>query len=118
MKIHPAVAARLAKIIPRLASDHEGEVIATVLAIRRTLEGAGLDLHALAAGIGGGISGREPGWHEIAVWCDRHGENRLSTRELDFVANMATRLARGGTPTARQAAWLRSIYDTLRKGAS
>ena len=43
-----AVAERLGKLIPRLASDHEGEVIATVAAIGRTLTGAGLDWHDLA----------------------------------------------------------------------
>ena len=39
---------RLAKIIPRLASTHDGEVIAVVGAIRRTLDSAGFDLHDLA----------------------------------------------------------------------
>ncbi len=42
------VAERLGKLIPRLASDHDGEVIATVSAIGRTLQGAGLDWHDLA----------------------------------------------------------------------
>lgn len=44
----PIVTDRIAKLIPRLASNHEGEVIATVAAIRRTLDGAGHDLHDLA----------------------------------------------------------------------
>lgn len=42
------VAAKLAKIIPRLATEHEGEVVATVGAISRTLAAAGLDWHAVA----------------------------------------------------------------------
>ncbi len=42
------IAERLGKLIPRLASDHDGEVVATVLAIGRTLQGAGLDWHDLA----------------------------------------------------------------------
>ena len=42
------VADRLGKLIPRLASDHDGEVTATVAAIGRTLVGAGLDWHDLA----------------------------------------------------------------------
>jgi hypothetical protein len=37
----------IAKLIPLLASDHDGEVLATVRAIRRSLAGAGLDLHDL-----------------------------------------------------------------------
>jgi hypothetical protein len=42
------VAPRLVKLIPLLASDHDGEVVATVTAIRRTLAAVGLDLHDLA----------------------------------------------------------------------
>ena len=44
-----AVADRLGKLIPRLASDHAGEVTATVAAIGRTLAGVGLDWHDLSA---------------------------------------------------------------------
>lgn len=47
---------RIAKLLPRLASDHDGEVIATVAAIRRTLEAEGDDLHDLARSIGGTTS--------------------------------------------------------------
>ncbi len=42
------IAERLGKLIPRLASDHDGEVVATVTAIGRTLQGARLDWHDLA----------------------------------------------------------------------
>ena len=42
------IAERIGKLIPRLASDHDGEVTATVAAIGRTLQGAGLDWHDLA----------------------------------------------------------------------
>jgi hypothetical protein len=42
-----ACAPRLVALIPRLASQYDGEVIATVRAIRQTLSGAGLDLHDL-----------------------------------------------------------------------
>jgi len=48
--------AKLAKLIPRLASDHEGEVGATVAAIQRTLHGHGCDLHDLAAAVSTGPS--------------------------------------------------------------
>ena len=44
---------RLGKLIPRLASDKNGEVLATVRFIRSTLMAGGLDLHDLAAAIGG-----------------------------------------------------------------
>jgi len=42
---------KLGKLIPRLASGHKGERIATVAAIGRTLDGAGLDFHDLASAV-------------------------------------------------------------------
>jgi len=47
--LSPDIGGKLAKLIPRLASTHEGEVLATVEAIRRTLDRAELSLHDLAA---------------------------------------------------------------------
>src|SRR5262245_9264978 len=43
-----ACAPRLAALIPRLASDFDGEIIPTVHAIRRLLAAEGSDLHDLA----------------------------------------------------------------------
>jgi len=42
---------KLRLLIPRLGSDYDGEVVATVRQIRKTLQGAGLDLHDLAEDI-------------------------------------------------------------------
>lgn len=42
---------KLGKLFPRLATDHDGEVIATVRAIIRTLESAGSSLHELGPGL-------------------------------------------------------------------
>lgn len=114
------VAPKIAKLIPRLASDHDGEVVATVRAIRRTLESAGLDLHALAAGLGGdSASEREPtSWQELAAWCRNIGQHRLSLKEFVFVADMADRLILDAEPSEKQAAWLRAIYAKLRKGSA
>jgi hypothetical protein len=53
MTLPISVADRLGKLIPRLATDHDGEIVNTVRAIRRTLEGAGQDLHDLAARLTG-----------------------------------------------------------------
>lgn len=49
--IPAAIVERLAKLIPMLASDKDGEVIATVRAIARTLETGGSDFHALASSL-------------------------------------------------------------------
>lgn len=43
------IGGRLAKLLPVLASDRPGEVAAAAAAITRTLNGAGLDWHTLAA---------------------------------------------------------------------
>jgi hypothetical protein len=40
---------RLADLLPRLDSDHDGETIATARAISRVLRAEGLDLHDVAA---------------------------------------------------------------------
>ena len=42
------IATKLAKIIPRLSTEHEGEMINVVRAISRILVGTGLDWHDLA----------------------------------------------------------------------
>jgi hypothetical protein len=44
---------RLAKLLPLLASDQPGEVVATAAAITRTLAAAGADWHGLAALVAG-----------------------------------------------------------------
>lgn len=49
--IPAATLERLAKFLPRLASEHDGEVVATARAIGRTLAAVGLDWHTLAAAI-------------------------------------------------------------------
>jgi hypothetical protein len=45
--------AKLALLVPRLASEFEGEVVNTVLAIRRVLKASGHDLHDLARVVAG-----------------------------------------------------------------
>ncbi|MFP5078629.1 hypothetical protein ACLE20_15090 [Rhizobium sp. YIM 134829] len=49
MTIPPATIDKLGKLFPRLASDHDGEVVATARAIIRTLTAAGSSLHEVAA---------------------------------------------------------------------
>src|SRR3712207_11061 len=42
------IASKIARLIPHLASEYDGEVVATVRAIERTLKGSGFDFHNLA----------------------------------------------------------------------
>jgi len=114
-KLEP-VAGKLGKLIRLLSSNRDGEVLATVFAIRRTLESEKLDLHALAAVIESAneIKRREPDWHDIACVCSEN-PSRLRPNEFEFVEDMVRRTVHGGEPTEKQAAWLRAIYCWVRK---
>jgi hypothetical protein len=57
---------KIAKLIRLLASDQPGEVVAAVTALRRTLDAAGLDFHALAAAAEAGL--RRPAERPQASW--------------------------------------------------
>jgi hypothetical protein len=140
------IAGKVGKLIRLLASDRDGEVLAAVHGIKRTLESGGLDMHALADGIEGANSkkfteqdaieiyqrgvedGRraaeqngtvsfstvgEPSWNDIARECEAHAA-QLTSREQEFVRDMCGWTVNGGTPTEKQAKWLRSIWTRVR----
>jgi hypothetical protein len=58
------IAPRLADLIRRLASDHDGEVVAAWRAMIRTLKGIGADLH------------------DVAEYIEHFGNGALSEREM------------------------------------
>jgi hypothetical protein len=108
-------------------------VVATVRAIGRTLQSAGLDWHDLAVAISdppkprvvfverdaAPAAGGEPEtWQEIAKWCRAHDRGQLKQHERQFVNDMAARLVCGGEPTERQASWLRALYARLKRASS
>lgn len=112
---------KLEKLVPRLASDADGEVVSTVRAIDRTLRGAGLDWHDFTSALGPALPPPRPAprprppqtLREIADWCAFNGAYDLSTKELEFVLSMARRL-RSRQASEKQAQWLRDIYEKLR----
>lgn len=133
MSAFTPLAERLAPIVPKLvpllgkmASDHEGEILASVRAIRRLLERHGLSLNDLGRALESQpvvqvvYQEREPDakhatddWLEIAQRC-LAGAELLSEKERDFVRTMVRILGRPGTqPTPKQAAWLKDIFDQL-----
>jgi hypothetical protein len=95
----------LGKLIPRLGSRYDGEVVATVRAIQRTLQGAGADLHDLCAAMGAPVL---VAWREQVDFCLQHPET-LTDREKEFLESMV----RWRKPTEKQAAWLNKIHGRL-----
>jgi hypothetical protein len=138
----PPIADKLAKLIRLLSSQADGEVVATVHALRRTLQTNNLDIHALAkqiengsgfdaheareqyrAGFTAGLqaanqaqsNGRDD--REPPSWAEmaracQKQAQRLSERERKFVNNMAARTVYGDL-TEAQGKWLESIFYRL-----
>lgn len=123
---------RLSKLIPRLATNHDGEVVATARAIDRTLKASGADFHDLAQAVGVGVIERvvyrdrpapapkEPAepktWAEIAKWCHERS-TPLQPHERNFLADMAARLWGAQEPTPKQGAWLNTLHAKLRRAS-
>src|SRR5436305_12965781 len=111
MSTLPAIIARkITLLIPLLASDKDGEVLGTVNALRRVLDGAGLDLHDLAAAIESPplpqwtAPQTRPSWQVLASDCLRQsGAYRLKPGERDFLISMSKWPRE---PSERQRAWL------------
>jgi hypothetical protein len=104
----------LGKLIPLLASNHDGEVVATVRAIGRALKSGGCDWHDLAARFRTPVTQiSHADWQRDVRFCFENAD-LLNERELDFITN----IARGPrTPTVRQLEWLHNIVDRLRGAA-
>ena len=141
MSIDPGTEEKLAKLIRMLSSSNDGEVMAAVRAIQKTLNGAGADIHDLAARVKGGgklseaemrkiyEAGVEAGkndaavdkgfnsvdglisWHDMAIYCAGHG-GRLAPREQQFIEDMVRWTARR-EPSEKQGKWLHAIYVRL-----
>jgi len=99
----------LGKLIPRLGSNHAGEVIATVEAIKRTLAGSGADLHDLCVGLGAASKAAQ--WRDEVKLCRRYWE-ALTIREQGLIESLE---GWRGRPTEKQLAWLSKIVERLSK---
>jgi hypothetical protein len=134
MPLSGTLTAQIAKMLPRLASNFDGEVVATTRAVERILKSAGKDWHDLCAHItappieihlparrqekrryGRNHPPRQTeDWRAKARFCAALPD-KMSPRELDFIVSMAqwTR-----SPTERQLAWLEQIASRLRANAA
>lgn len=103
-------------LIARLASPHDGEVLATVAALRRVLASDGLDLNDLAAALDGAPAARatacgereereEINHRDVAEFCWVHGRGLMSPKERRFVLQMLD----WRRPTEKQIAWLHAL---------
>ena len=122
--LSPDLTGKLGRLLPRLASDAPGEVVATVAAIRRTLDRAGLDLHDLAARLTEAPQPVQPeprtpepdaqrdGADLLAkaLWLRLHALDRLTPKQRDFVATAARLLTDGRALTPKQSQWLRDLH--------
>jgi hypothetical protein len=98
----------IAKLIPRLGSTFDGEVVATSRAIERTLRSAGFDWHDLAAAVGGTSKDHDiRDWRALVRFCIKHLD-LLNPHEVAFLCNIAQWR---GQPTERQIAWLLQIAE-------
>jgi hypothetical protein len=114
-----SIAPTLAKLIRMLSSDREGEVLASVHAMRRVLASAGLSLHDLANAIELPAQASQhdddaDDWRVMAKACARYSY-LLSEREISFVTTMMRWRAK---PSRKQAEWLAAIYDRIREAAA
>ncbi len=120
----------LARLIPRLASPHDGEVVATARAIERTLKAQKLDLHDLAAALIGATPPRSLRAEsaksaEIRAWLEAVARetwpnewtagfidnilrlptlDRLSKKQLAVANNIVSEACRRGVRVDRRAA--------------
>ncbi len=141
MTIPPAAIGKIEKLIPLLASNHDGEVVATARAIQRVLESAGSSLHEMAGALQSpppstlrrAVRSRrgkaEPPvqspvpFEDVLKWAPylvSHAE--LTDREREFVVSlhgMADKYSERFVVTEKQAKWWLSIFDTkiIRKTA-
>lgn len=128
--LSPATVAKLAKVLPRLATDSDGEVIATVAAVKRVLASGGHDIHDLTEALTAPPpppivvwreapqprqsnpfsrrphhwrDGLDPNrrWTSLVLRC-RLAPGRLSPWETTFLDSLKGRLDRGGILTERQ----------------
>jgi hypothetical protein len=125
MPLTPEICGRIGKLIRLLGSDKDGEVIAAVAALRRTLDAAGTDLHGLAAMIERQHSqprldphsdDREPDtlpWKVMASIC-RKRLDAIPARHHQFILQMSRRRT---PPTPRQFDYLLDLYEQVCEAA-
>jgi hypothetical protein len=114
------VAGRIVQLLRLLlVTDRPGEATAALEAIRRTLQSADLDPHALADMVAAGLEApkqihrSDSDWRAIASYCADHA-GLLSEKEFDFIVTISRYRTELST---KQQKWLRDIAARLREAA-
>jgi hypothetical protein len=109
-----SIAPQLGKLLLMLSSSHDGEVVAAVRAIDRTLKSNRLDWHDLTQALRlppSSLRRRDDAdWHDLLAFCASR-MNQLNNREREFLRSIARW---HGDLTEHQRNWLESIADKLR----
>jgi hypothetical protein len=118
---------KLSKLIRlALVADKDGEAIAAIGALKRSLQAVGLDPHFIADAFERGAApvaradnhsfgrddnGGDDGQDDRSdIWFAFHRRHRLSPKERAFIENIA---AWSGPLSARQRQWISDITDRL-----
>ena len=91
---------RLAKLVRLLGSDKDGEVLAAIAALKRTLDIADMDLHDLADALVAGLKPRKPersnwgppepdlhNWESMSWFCHFHSRH-VQDHDRDYVVGV------------------------------
>jgi hypothetical protein len=104
----------LSKLIPRLGSDHAGEVVATAAAIGRVLRNGGCDWHDLAHAVTPALKPQakasDDNWRTTLAFCAMYID-RLTMRDRGFIRSLAHWRR---DLTQKQKDWLDDIAAKLR----
>ena len=113
---------KVCKLIPRLASNHDGEVVATARAIERTLKAAKEDWHSLVSVLNGsGKSSKRALPEEPPVWEELTAGERLawlflltgdfegSPWETEFLGSILDQYRRRGRLSEKQIVYVDKI---------
>lgn len=112
------VAPRLKKLLTMLSSNQPGEVVSTAAAIGRTLAGAGLTWHDLAAALAPTPARPHPRMNNPRSMAEQlRAGATLTAWERDFIAAVLRRMQRGQQLSPKQSATLDKIYGERLGGA-
>ena len=118
----PRVAPRVARLVAMLSTDHDGEALAAVRALARTLDGNGLDFNDLAALLAGSQDAHGARRRDVpqaeAMLKALLASDLLTPWERGYCSDLARIIYRGASLSAAQLDKLAEIYAQRIGGAA